>query len=432
VQKAIKKRCPICQEVVEPRGTYVHFQNKHPLEVQRWEEWREKFVDVEVGVPEEQVPPKPPEVEVVDGAIAFIEERLAQVYGVGKNDRIIVRALRDNPAPLRDATTLHAFIKSLAPKAYDSHLATFVIAPLYAQFPNLPQAVDRYLGAASAQPPYPYYGYGPYGGTSPWWPYYGHVPAAGHWPWHGAAWQPPPPWTPWPYHYAPPATPRTPKVYKVVVDGQEIETDEAGYMAWQRYKREQEEHEMRRKEWELRMKSLEESLKRKEEDRVPVKIGDKEYLVPVSYAHLYLRLGDEEGKRKIDELSRKLDEEREARYRAELESLRKDLEELKRRPTFAEELAHYKAVAHELGLQRGGRTTVDLIDALSERLDRTAQRLIDKIPGPGREWAPEIRRTPEERAKVAEEIKRRLERGEEILKAEEELIRAAAKVRPRG
>jgi hypothetical protein len=84
-----------------------------------------------------------------------------------------------------------------------------------------------------------------------------------------------------------------------------------------------------------------------------------------------------------------------------------------------------------LGFQKGGRTTADLLDSLAERLDQRAAQLLNKIPAPSGEWKPVVTRTPEERVKKAEEIKQKLERSEEILQAEDELIKAAAKIKPR-
>jgi hypothetical protein len=231
--------------------------------------------------------------------------------------------------------------------------------------------------------------------------------------------------------------PKPTKTYKVVVEGQEIETDEAGFMAWQRYKKEMEEYELKKKQYELEMKKLEEEIRKTVEERgaketlVPVKIGEKEYQIPASLAPLYLKGGDETSK-KIDELSRKLEEEREARHKAELETLKRDLEEMRKRPGFFEELKAFQEIAPMLGFQKGGRTTADLIDALAERFDQRAQQLLAKIPAPGSEWRPEVKRTPEERVQKAEEIKQKLAKSEEILQAEDELIRSAAKVRPRS
>jgi len=434
----IKKRCPICKQLVDDKGVYFHFRNNHPD--LNWEEWKDQFEVVEVKKEEGEGVPKPPEVEIIEGALDFIKERLPQIYGIEKYTGLIVKTLKDNPAPLRDPATLHAFIKNLAPKVYDAHLATFVINPLFAQYPNLPQAVDKYFGGFASQTPYLYQPFG-YQPPYPFWQHYpphhfnpqpSYPQYFGYPPYHAAPYPYPQP----PYHY-PPQPPKPPKTYKVVVEGQEIETDEAGFMAWQRYLKEKEEHELRKKQYELEMKKLEEEIRKIAEERgsketlVPVKIGDKEYQIPASLAPLYLK-GSDEASKKIDELSKKLEEEREARHKAELEVLKRELEELKRSPSFLEQLKTWQAVAETLGYHRGGRTTADLIDSLSERVDRTAQMIIQRIPMPGSEWKPEVVRTPEERAKKAEEIKQKLAKSEEILKAEEELIRAAAKVKPRS
>lgn len=383
--------------------------------------WKHKKEGEEVGVEA----PKPPEVETIEEAIAFIKERLAQVYGIGKNDRIIVKALEDDPTPLRDGNLLHAFIKSLAPRAYDAHLSTSVIKPLYVRFPNLAQAVDKYLGGVQPQhapyayPPAPQQTYG----------YTLYYPSTAYPFYPSAAYAPQYP----PFTYQP----KPPKTYKIVVEGQEIETDESGFMAWQRFLREKEEDKRKAQEHELTMKKLEAEIKkiteeagREKEPTVPVKIGDKEFQVPASLAPFYLK-GSDETSKKIDELSRKLEEEREARHKAELEMVQRDLEELKKRPGFFEELRSFQEIAPMLGFQKGGRTTADLLDSLAERLDQRAAQLLNKIPAPGGEWKPAVTRTPEERARKAEEIKQKLERSEEILQAEDELIKAAAKVKPR-
>jgi hypothetical protein len=433
----IKKRCPICKQIVDDKGTYFHFRNNHPD--LNWEEWKNQFEVVEVKKEEGEGVPKPPEVEIIEAALEFIKERLPQIYGIEKYTGLIVRTLKDNPAPLRDPVTLHAFIKNLAPKVYDAHLSTFVINPLFAQYPNLPQAVDKYFGGFASQTPYLYQP-SVYQPPYPFWQ---------HYPPHQFNPQPPqhfsyyPPYytAPYPYHQPPYQysyqPPKPPKTYKIVVEGQEIETDEAGFMAWQRYKREMEEYELRKKQYELEMKKLEEEIKKIAEERgtketlVPVKIGDKEYQVPASLAPLYLR-GSDEASKKIEELSKKLEEEREARHKAEIEVIKKELEEIKKSPSFLEQLKAYQMVAETLGYHKTGKTTADLIDSLSERVDKTAQLLIQRITLPHGEWKPEVVRTPEERVKKAEEIKQKLAKSEEILKAEEELIRAAAKVKPRS
>jgi hypothetical protein len=141
--------CPICGETVSAKGRYVHFRNAHPQ--LDYNEYKDKFKPAPVP-PEkrEEGPPKPIEIETIEEAIAFIKDRLQSIHGVGSNDRIIISALQDDPTPLRDPNYLHQFIKSIAPKAYDSHLSMFVIKPLYVKFPNLPQMVDRFLANTQA------------------------------------------------------------------------------------------------------------------------------------------------------------------------------------------------------------------------------------------------------------------------------------------
>ncbi len=364
--------------------------------------------EVESGKPEAPPPlPPPPEVEIIDKAIEFLRERLPQVYGIEKYDRIIINALREDPRPLINPNLLHAFIKSIAPRAHDSHLAVHVINPLYARFPNLPQAVVRYLETTYQPQPYLYMSTpSPY---SPYQPLY--YPMHFH-PYHFYS-------NFSPYHfypvvppYYPPPPPRTPRTYKIVVDGQEIETDEAGYMAWQRFLREREEYERRKQEHELTMKKLEIEIKKALEG------GEKSKR-------------EEELSKKLDEISKKLEEEREKRHQVEMELLKRRIEELEKRPGLLQELAIYEEIARRLGYHRGGRTVIDLLDSFVERLDQRAAQLLAKIPAPGTEWRPEVKRTPEERVRKAEEIMAKLERTDEILKAEEKLIRAAAKVKPR-
>ncbi|MEM4819537.1 MAG: hypothetical protein QXQ91_04440 [Nanopusillaceae archaeon] len=348
--------------------------------------------------------PPPPEVEVINSAIEFLKERLPQVYGIEKYDKIIVNSLREDPRPLTNPTTLHAFIKSIAPRAYDSHLSVHVINPLYARFPNLPQAVVKYFESVylSSQPSYVQ----PPVVVNPTTTYYQPYHMPYNLPVHVYNLTYPYHW----YHYVPPLKPL--KTYKVVVDGQEIETDESGFMAWQKFLKDREEHE-------LRMKKLEVEIKKMLEE------GSRE-----SKKEEEARRREDELKSKIEELSRKLDEERERRHQAELEIVKRELEELKKRPSIVEEIAIYEEIAKRLGFHKGGRTTIDILESLVDRIDQRAAQILSKIPAGG-EWKPEIKRSPSERARKAEEIMRRLEKTEDILKAEDELIMAAAKVKPR-
>lgn len=358
---------------------------------------------------EEPELPQPWEVSVIEDAIKFLEETLPKVYGIEKYGRSIVDALRMDPRPLIDPNALHAFIKSLAPRVYDSHLATFVINPLYVKYPNLPQAVARYV-QGTGQPMHIPPSYAPVV-PNPAMPFYYpqslYNPYPYPYPYYHQYYQTPP------YPYISPTPPPKPlKTYKIVVDGQEIETDEAGYMAWQRFLREKEEQERRKQEHEMMMKKLEIEIKKALE-------GGEEQ-----------KKREEELNRKIEEISKKLEEERERRHQAELELVKRELEELKRRPGLLEELAIYEEIAKRLGFQRGGKTTLDLLESFIDRVDQRAAQLLNKIPTT-ETWKPEIKRTPEERSRKAEEIMKKLEKSEEILRAEEKLIKVAAKIKPR-
>jgi len=238
------------------------------------------------------------------------------------------------------------------------------------------------------------------------------------------------PWT-WPRSYPQTAMPVTPpRRYKIVVEGQEIETDERGYLAWLRYKQEQERLKREEKEWELKMKKLEKELEdsRKPEEKIPIPIDkDKTIEVPASLAPLYMSVfkgEDKETKREIERL-------REELHKKELEMVKKDLEELKRRPGLEQQLAYVERIARMLGYRQGARSTIDLLESGIDKLHQTAQSLINRLLGPGGEFKPEVTRTPVERKEKAEEVMRRLEKSEEILEAEDELIRAAAKIKPK-
>ena len=378
---------------------------------------------------------KPPEVETIEQAISFIESRLKKVYGVGQAASVAISGLRDDPTPLRDATVLHSFIKSLAPRTNDNQLSVMVIRPLYAKFPGLPLSVDRVLQSMQPYQPPTYWGWGrPVQPGQP--QTYGYQPPGTQYP--PGSYVPTFPFqSPYGYGYPPnypiypPAGGRTPpKTYKVVVDGQEIETDESGLRAWNEYikKRESEasEETRRQEEHELRMKKLEEEITAigpKDETKVPVKIGEKEVEVPASLAHLYLEKGESKD---VKELREKLDDEREERHKADIEHLREDV---KNRPTLAEQVEYVKTMAPYFGFHSGGRTTLDIVDSLRGDVHATADKILSKMPGVGEEFSPEVRRTPEERRKLAQQLQTGLDTTKEILEAENELIRAASQVK---
>ena len=183
---------------------------------------------------------------MIEEATQFISDRLAkQVFGISEAyKKIVVNALQDDPSALRDRNLLHGFIKNLAPRAYDPHLSTSVIKPLYIRFPGLPQAVTKYL--AGLQQPSPSILC-----QQPAW-----NPQTSSWVY--------PPTTPTMVYdqYGRPTTQPMPQPpikqrMTITVDGQKVETDYEGYLAHQRWKREQAEEKRNQQEHELRMKRLE-------------------------------------------------------------------------------------------------------------------------------------------------------------------------------
>ena len=374
----------------------------------------------------------PPEVETIEAARILIRGRLKQVYGVGKGLNVVMRSLYDDPSPMRDPLVLHSWIKSLAPKANDQQLSVMVIKPLFSQFPTLPQAIDKYVASMHPpQQPPAYWGW-PMTGQ----PYQHLYPAppggapsyptgSGYtYPGYPYSYPPSQPYPPWPGSQ--PGKP--PKTYKVVVDGQEIETDESGFRAWTKYlddrKKEEAEEERQKEAHELKTKKLEEEIKGigKEEHLVKVKVGEEEQEVPASIAHLYLGGGDSE---EVKALREKLDEEREERHKGDIKRLEDKIEG---RPTLSDQIEYVRSMAPYFGYHEGARSTLDVLDSIRGDVQLTAQQILNKMPSPGGGFSPDVKRTPGERRRKAEEIQKGLRKSEEILEAEDSLIRASAKV----
>ena len=214
--------------------------------------------------------------------------------------------------------------------------------------------------------------------------------------------------------------------------------DDYDYLAYGRDRREQREHELRMQrmgeEHELRTKKLEAEILKitaetggsegsKGESLVKVKVGEDETIeVPANIAHLYLKRDDKE----VKDLQDKLEREREDRHKAEMKRLEEKIDNQPSQPSFLDQLEYYERTGQRLGLRQTGRTTMDVLDSFRGDVQATAQQLLNRLPTPGAEFKPEITRSPEERRKAAETIKSRLEKSEEILKAEDELLKAVA------
>lgn len=444
VPTEVKKKCPLCEDVVAPKGIYVHFRNSHPEEVPNWTEWKPQFTEVKVPI---EIPVstaisfdeegaddvmKPIEIEVLDEVIKFIGDRIGEVYGLGKSKRnkeMIIRSLHDDPTPLRDANLLHQFLKMLAPKAIDSQLRIYVINPLYTQYPNLAQTVDKYLREIRGAAPPPttqYYPSGGYGGA-PSQPYY-QPTAYPQYPPPGIGYPAPPygypPGTPG----RPPHYPKPPQMHTIVIDGVTIETDNQGLLAWKQYQKEVAAEKRNEKEHEIRMAQLKKPTPTPDTVKIPVKIGGEVKDIPANLAPLYMQNDrDRDSQKAISDLREKLADERKISVEKEIHGLRVELQKKAGEPNVYQQIEGILEIAEKFGYQRTGvKTTLDVIENIGTQANARVAQVLDRVamPGSGEEFEPDVSRTQPERKQTQEEIKARLEQAEEIQDAEDELLEA--------
>jgi len=410
--KETKYNCSLCGAVVVPERvqTPTGIRYKCP----ECKKFMKPLTKEEVKKEEERGPLPPTEVEMTDRVKEILAKELPRVYGIPRKESSKrIDAILDtlSPAAATDPWNLHNHIKNFAPNADDRHLESIINKVFWqleeeGYIPKEQEYEPRY-GRRSV---FPRRGYQPR-----------YAPRERGLREH--------------YYeedyddYDEPVRRRS--RMKVVVDGQEIETDFEGYMAWQRFKREEGEEKQRTEEHELAMKKLEAEIKKITEETggsknteplVKVKVGEEAIEVPASIAPLYLK-GDD---KTLKDMQDKLEKEREERHKAEMQRLE---EKIDNQPSFIEQLQAIQQTAPLVGYQKGGRTTLDILDSIGERIDERAGQLLNKMPTPGGEFKPEVTRTPEERRRTAETIKKRLEKSEEILTAEDELMKAASKVR---
>jgi len=100
--KVLRKKCPICGKLMEPRGVFMHFKQAHAEEAKNWDEWKSKFEDVWVEVKEEKEeevsegPIPTPKEEIEEWFISQLEQKL-QLAINSKKVSLIVKTLRDAP-----------------------------------------------------------------------------------------------------------------------------------------------------------------------------------------------------------------------------------------------------------------------------------------------------------------------------------------------
>ena len=404
-------RCPKCGKFFKPQPEGEEVETEKPG-----------------GAEEEETTPLAPlEVEMTERIKKLLPQYLPRVYGIPRGSKRI-QAIIDTITPEQTSNpwNLHAHIKNFAPEADDRHLEA-IITKIYStlenegfiQAPSGPQYRPRYEPRYGRRreyaPRYPTPGYPSYPARQS----YGGYPEE---------------FEEEEYFERPRRPPAKP--VKVVVDGQTIETDAEGMMALKKFKLEEAESKRLDKEHELRMKKLEAEIlnitkgeKGEKEEKVAVKVGEQTLNVPVSIAPLYL---DREESPKVKQLEEKLEKLTDEKHEKEVSELRGDIKtlaaKLENQPTLLEQVEEADRYAEARGYTRTGKTTLDVISDLGSKADENAKLLLKRMAPGGEEFKPEVKRTPEERRRKAGEIEKKLEKKEEVLLAEDELIRAAAKM----
>lgn len=403
-----RKFCSICHKLLS---------KKTPEEAQKVREEAEK-IEEEVG------PIKPPEVEAQERAIQLLWDRLPSIYGLTpERAHAIVETLKQNPSILSSPQALYYHIVQMAGKQLNQYQLNLVLSGviqesgLYQPQPMVPPPM---LGQPQPQAPF-------WGGQAQY-PQFG-APQYGPYQWQG-----------WPQQ--PTAPTKLPKTFKIVVDGQEIETDEKGFLAWKQYLDDRSERELRRDE-----------VKRPEEKvKIPNPSKPDELIeVPVSQAALYVSLqhARAESERLQSEIARpeptvkipvgekEVTEvpQSQAPYfmqtqwaQSERERIRHEAERTQAAYDKLKEEITPEAIAKKaeaMGFARTGSPAFSLISTAKEDFETKSNRLFGLLE----RQAPAMARGPiygpSEREKKAEEVGKKIEGAERLLGSEEELIRAA-------
>lgn len=389
----------------------------------------EKTEKAEAGPPG---PLAPLEVEMTERIKALLPMYLPRVYGIPKGSKR-VEAIIDTitPEQTADPRNLHAHIKNFAPEADDQHLEA-IIMKIYSTLET-----EGFSSPSSASVSYqPRYarrrGSRPSGYPARQWRGPGYQEEWGEEEDEGG--------------YPPQRRPAKP--VKVVVDGQTIETDVDGLMAWKTFKLQDDQAKREAREHELNMKKIEAEIlnitKGGTEEKVAVKVGNQTISVPASVAPFILKGGETEEtkalktevnalKERVNSAEKELNEKEKAETKAQLSGLYHKIDELTNRDPL-EEIKKYDRYAEDRGYSRTGKSTVDLISDAIDKGDKRAQQLITRlgkgegeveVEGDG--FRPEVKRTPQERQEAAAKIQGQLEKKAEVLEAENQLLAAASR-----
>ena len=351
----------------------------------------------------EEVPPprgeeilKPPEIEFQDTFLEELKSRLPIVHGIKKVDAII-KTIEDCPTIVNDPTALYLHIKSLVPSA-NSYSLQWIIRGIYDRLRGPVYQVPTQLMSSPIQQPNQFSS--PYQQQQ-----YSYMQT----------------------QQMPIQPPR--QELGITIDGQEIRTDEKGYLAWKRWQVEERKAKLEEREWELKMEKFKQDMveKRGEEKEIEWITSDGKKIKIKESALPYLIMSernaeDPELKRELGELKAKFDDEREKRHELEI----KRIEERIVSPVDA--LRSSKAFLEEMGIRVGGSESAKDSYAL---VDKGIDAVRGEISGARsdfkevmsqRGFEPEFKRTAEQRAEKAEEILQKTETAERIRQLEDSIL----------
>ena len=402
VFKGKRWRCPQC-------GRIVSTKKKRPARIRG--EVRERVAEPEEI--EEEIEEEKYEDEFTKEAIKYLRRNLARVPGISRDAlKRIIETLEFDPNILRNPTLLHMHIKSLAKQANVYYLSMVINKMFMELQPLLEEPEIVYYPWQQQGMGMPMLGMSGMGtgitGMS-------GTPGTGT-----------PGMLGMPITYNPERK-RKRKVYRVVVDGQVIETEDyQEFLEIKRWLDERKKEELERRKLEEQIKAIakERSEDKESEGRESKEENEQLKSMMSTLENIQRQLSmiyEEKSKleSKLEEFERK-EQERELR---ELKKKAEEWEEFMKNPW--KFVAEMESQLSAVGYTRTGKSILDVAEGIAKNVHQTVNTLIHKLPGP--KHSP-VRYTEEERKERLEQVKNIIKSTEDYVEAEEQLIRAAERV----
>ena len=400
VFKGKRWRCPECGRIVSTRKP----SDRGEVGGRRRRKKQTDETDEEEGY-DYEIEEFEVEDEYTKEAIEYLKRNLPRVPGISRPAlKKIIETLEFDPNILRNPTLLHMHIKSLAKQANVYYLSMVINRMFMKLQPLLEEPEMVYYPYQHMQHNMPAMPPGPLPVTP------GIPPGM---PGMSAM-------TPVPAQ----EKRKKRKVYRIVVDGQVIETDDPQeFLEIKRWLKEQEKAELEKKKLEEEIKKI--ARERADEEKKSKSTDDEQIRSLMSRIDSLQRQLAQvyEEKRKLES---KLEEFVELQKKREYEELKRkvaEVEELKKNPWKLLKEAEEQLAT--VGFTRTNRSILDIIDDAAKNVHMTVNNLINRLPGPKRN--PE-KYSEEERKKRLETVKNMVKETEDYIESENNLIKAAQKI----